>query len=128
MLTFQRGILLTVSILAYKQVLADERMKESALIDNKEVRDVWHRDDSKRTKSRKAAKRSQTPASRPSTSHTAQLQVVEIADTGGDGADDGGGGGLEWQPYTGPRAGQMEKIRQAFLKVCTPSMVQLCVR
>jgi hypothetical protein len=87
------------------QVLAEERMKESSLVEGKELVEVWHSDSGQQRKSRKSAGHPQTPTSGD----------AKNLDTGGSLAH--GGAAVELVPYSGPRAGEMEKVRDAFLKV-----------
>jgi Ca2+-binding EF-hand superfamily protein len=100
------------------QVLADERMKEVSLLEQRELGEVWHSDKSSSRKGAKSPK-PQTPKTPAASFATDSLGSADGSAAAGGGGD-GGGGEVEVEeelvPYTGPRAAEMEKIRDAFLK------------
>ena len=98
-------------------MLADEQIKNSSLSEQKELVEVWHSDSRKQIKSRKSATSSTTPTSRPGTSNTVQEDGAANLDEGGEWSH--GAGAVKLVPYSGPRAAEMEKIRDAFFKVRT---------
>jgi len=95
-------------------VLADERLKRTRL-GSRELVEIWHSDSRKETKSRQSARKPATPASRPATSTTVQQDGDENLGSGED--LNHGAAAVELEPYSGPRAAEMEKIRDAFFQV-----------
>eukprot|EP01043_Picozoa_sp_COSAG02_P112596 COSAG02_NODE_48794_length_331_cov_0.879310_1_plen_88_part_01 len=88
-------------------MLADERLKRTRL-GSKELVEVWHSDGRKETKSRQSARKPASPASRPATSTTVQQGGDDNLDNGEDTIH--GAAAVELEPYSGPRAAEMEKI------------------
>lgn len=96
-------------------------MKESSLVEGKELVEVWHSNSGKQRKSRKSAGQPQPPTSRDAKNlDTGESLGHDIIESYGVAA-------VELVPYDGPRAGEMEKVRDAFLKVCAIACL-LCFR